>query len=279
MASLTSWPQMPLSKGAAFTLHMAISLLVFSSLVAVMLLYWFPGDLFFMDGGWQGLKLVAMVDLVLGPALTLLLYKPGKPKLVLDMSLIALVQIAALGYGFYTTHQQRAVAVVFAESAFNTVSASDKAEADAQLLEKSVQPRPVPAASLMSIPLYVTPIPEDGGYGKILEDTLNGFPGPAMRNDQYVSIDSHHDEIRQYELTDEQLQLLGAQTAVSTALEKLSINREDAELYKFSARYADGVAIFDPVEKRILDYVAIDKQTKTDSKEDDGVEVAEEASE
>ena len=104
-----------LSKSAAFSLHLALSLVIFSSLVAMMLLFWFPGELFFIDGGWQGLKLVAMVDLILGPALTLILYKPGKPKLIFDMSLIAAIQIAALAYGFYTTHQQRTIALVFSE--------------------------------------------------------------------------------------------------------------------------------------------------------------------
>jgi len=92
------------NRGTAFAIHLVLSLVVFSSLVLMMLVYWFPGDLFLMDGGWEGLKLVAMVDLVLGPALTLILFKPGKPGLKMDLSLIAGLQIAALAYGFYATY-------------------------------------------------------------------------------------------------------------------------------------------------------------------------------
>jgi len=48
-------PAKGLSKGAAFGIHLALSLLIFSSLIAMMLLFWFPGKLFFLDGGWEGL--------------------------------------------------------------------------------------------------------------------------------------------------------------------------------------------------------------------------------
>ena len=259
MSESTLWSRRPLSRSAAFTIHLALSLLVFSSLVVVMMIFWFPGDLFFIDGGWEGLKLVAMVDLVLGPALTLILYKPGKPKLAMDMSMIACLQIAALGYGFYTTHQQRTIAVVFAERSFTTVSASDRLEADQQLLDLSIQPKPVPQASLLKIPVLLTPIPEEGGYGKILEDALNGFPSPAMRNDQYQSIASSLDELREHAMTADDLIAQGAVDDIRSALDKRSLNSGDVEFYPFIARYADGIAIFDPRELRIVDYIAIPK--------------------
>ena len=116
---------MVLNRYTAFSIHFALSLLVFLSLVAVMYFYWFPGDLFFMDGGWEGIKLVAMVDLVLGPFLTLLLFKRGKPSLVFDMSVIAGIQIAALAYGFYATYNQRIVAYVYADNQFNTLTSTE----------------------------------------------------------------------------------------------------------------------------------------------------------
>ena len=61
------WLTQSPTKGVAFAIHLTLSLLVFSLLVIIMLLCWLPGELFFLDGGWQGLKLVAMVDVVLGP--------------------------------------------------------------------------------------------------------------------------------------------------------------------------------------------------------------------
>lgn len=242
----------------AFIIHLLVSLLVFSSLVVVMMLYWFPGDLFFIDGGWQGLKLVAMVDLVLGPALTLILYKPGKSRLIMDMSIVAAIQIAALGYGFYTTHQQRTVAIVYAERGFNTLSAQDNLEADKQLLALNQQPKALPAVTLLHIPLLLTPIPENGGLGKILEDVLNGYPGPQERSDQYVPLADHHDAIRPDALGLQQLAERGALPEVERALQKMSLKPADVEFYRFQARYASGIAIFDQKIMQIVDFVPID---------------------
>ena len=54
------------------------------------------------------------VDLVLGPLLTLIVYKQGKPGLKFDLSFIAAVQVAALIYGSYTLHSERPHFLVFA---------------------------------------------------------------------------------------------------------------------------------------------------------------------
>lgn len=255
MTRALNWLTIRPTKAGAFGIHLALSLLVFSSLVAMMILYWFPGDLFFIDGGWQGLKLVALVDLVLGPALTLILFKPGKPGLVMDMSMIAAIQITALGYGFYTTHQQRTVAIVYAEKGFNTVSAQDNLEADRQLRALDAQPKPLPATAMRKIPLLLTPFPENGGYGKILEDMLNDYPSPQERSDQYVPVAEHHDAMRPDALGLQQLAAIGALSVVERALQKLSLQPEDVEFYKFQARYARGIAIFDYKTMQIADFV------------------------
>ena len=267
MQRSATWSSWPLSRSAAFTYHVAISLLVFSSLVAMMLLFWFPGELFFIDGGWQGLKLVAMVDLVLGPALTLLLYKPGKPKLIMDMSLIAGIQIAALTYGFYTTHQQRTLAVVFAEKTFFTVSASDNLKANEQLRKLDIEPQAIPKATMRDIPLLLTPDPESGNYGQFLEDILNGYPGPQQRSDQYVVLADHTDAMKKHALDNQRLEELGVSTLVTASLERQSLQEDEVEFYNFKARYGNGVVVFDPETASILDYIRTDnlENSATDS--------------
>ena len=273
MAHATSWLSIRPSKGVAFAIHLTLSLLIFSTLVLMMALFWFPGDLFFIDGGWQGLKLVAMVDLVLGPALTLLLYKPGKPKLALDMSLIAAFQIGALAYGFYATHQQRTVAIVFAEQGFNTLSAQANKDADQELLKLNAVPQPLPRASLLKLPLLLTPEPEN--LGKHLEEILNGYPGPNERSDQFVPLAAQRESMHKGALSMADLDDAGASEEIEQALNKLSLAASDVEFYKFKARYANGIAIFDPNGLRILDYVTYESTAKPSVK----LDVAEEESE
>lgn len=110
----------------ASALHFTVSLLIFSIFVFILLYYWYPAPYFTASGGWQGLKIVAAVDLVLGPALTLIIYNIKKSRLELftDFSIIATVQVAALVWGITTVYSQRPIAAVFWEDGFYTVPAS-----------------------------------------------------------------------------------------------------------------------------------------------------------
>ena len=255
--------RLPLSRPRAFALHLALSLLAFSTLVLAMLLWWFPGELFFLDGGWQGLKLVAMVDLVLGPLLTLLLYKPGKPKLALDLSMIALIQVAALGYGFVTTHEQRTVALVYADGVFNTLSAQAEAQAAAELREREREPRAV--ATLVSgspragadapVPLLKTPTPGREEFGKYLEELFNGYPEMHERSDKFVVLDANDESLSTKALKLEDLENATEREAVRAALGTAE-RAGTIELHRFKARYASGIALYDPTSARIVDYVA-----------------------
>ncbi len=98
----------------AFGIHLVTSVLVFAVVSGLLIFVWYPAPLFELEGGWQGLQLVALVDIVLGPALTLIVFKPGKPGLKLDMTLIALFQSAALGYGMWNLYVARPVVLVHA---------------------------------------------------------------------------------------------------------------------------------------------------------------------
>ncbi|XFB08520.1 hypothetical protein AAGT13_06380, partial [Azotobacter salinestris] len=83
-------------------------------LVSIALFWLFPGGLFQAAGGREGLKIVVAVDLVLGPCLTLIVFNLRKPRseLVRDLSLIALVQVLALGAGVWQVLKVRPLAVV-----------------------------------------------------------------------------------------------------------------------------------------------------------------------
>jgi hypothetical protein len=98
----------------AFAIHLLISLAVFAALLGAMWFWFFPGALFAAAGGWQGVQIIALVDLVLGPCLTLIVFNRNKPAAELrrDLALIGLVQVLALAGGVYAAHLVRPLAVV-----------------------------------------------------------------------------------------------------------------------------------------------------------------------
>jgi hypothetical protein len=83
---------------------------------------WFPGALFEAAGGLGLLYLLIGVDVVLGPLLTLIVFKAGKPGMKFDLAVIATLQLAALVYGFSVVAQARPAFVVFVLDRFEMVA-------------------------------------------------------------------------------------------------------------------------------------------------------------
>ena len=114
----------------ATSIHLFISLLIFVVILYFILFKWYPEPFFTAQGGWQGIRLMAFVDLVLGPALTFIVFNHFKQKkeIVFDLSLIAAVQISALIWGGFQVYTQRPIALVFWSNSFYTVTSDDYRE-------------------------------------------------------------------------------------------------------------------------------------------------------
>lgn len=255
MASAPRWKS--LNRWQAFSIHFAISVAVFLVLVALMVMFWFPGELFFLDGGWQGLKLVALIDLVLGPALTLVLWNTKKKSLVFDICVVGAFQIAALAYGFATTYDQRTVAMVFSESNFVSVSNADLNEADSILLEKDATPVPLSELTDTHPAVVMAQIPDKDSFGQYLEDVFNGYPAATERSDQFLKIDDNQQALKERALSQGDLEELGWGDEQTQEMVNKGFDLNKFELYRFTARYAKGVAVFDPETLEIVDYVPL----------------------
>jgi len=114
-----------LNRWQAFGIHFAISVVIFIALLAVILLLWFPGILFQIDGGWTGLQIVIGVDLVLGPLLTLIVFKADKPSLKFDLSCIAALQTLCLAAGVAVVYSERPVALILAYDTIYSLAADE----------------------------------------------------------------------------------------------------------------------------------------------------------
>lgn len=111
----------------AFATHLLISLTLAAALAALVLLVWYPWPYSVLAGGRSLFWLVVSVDVILGPALTLVVFNVAKPRaeLVRDLACIGAVQLAALGYGLHTVYEVRPVAFVFEVDRFRLVGAAD----------------------------------------------------------------------------------------------------------------------------------------------------------
>lgn len=110
-----------------FAIHLCISGLIALITAAVVLGIWFPFPYRHLVGGQHLFWVMAGVDVVCGPLLTLVLFNPAKSRreLRLDLSLVALIQLAALAYGLYSISLARPVIQAFETDRFTVVSAAE----------------------------------------------------------------------------------------------------------------------------------------------------------
>ncbi len=143
-----------MSRWRASGIHFLLSVAVASSVLVFMLTVWYPWPLFEAAGGDRLIFILLAVDVALGPLITLVIFKIGKKGLKFDLAVIAMLQLAALGYGMHTVYLARPVYLVFTKDRFDLVSPSDL---DPQDLEKVT--RPEFAHVPLGRPRYIAAVP------------------------------------------------------------------------------------------------------------------------
>lgn len=137
----------------ASAIHLGLSAVV--ALMAGLLVFavWYPYPYRELSGGRELFLLVVTVDVILGPLITLAVFNRTKPwsELRRDLSIVALIQLAALGYGLWTVFVARPVHMVFEIDRFRVVHAI---EINPELLAKTrsdINPMPLLGPTLVAM--------------------------------------------------------------------------------------------------------------------------------
>jgi len=229
--------------------HFSASLLIFSALVTVQLAIWYPSPFFSASGGWQGLKIVALVDLVLGPLLTFIIYNTKKPfsELARDISIIIVLQLTALIWGIYTVHQQRPVVVAFWEDRFFTIPAVaiTGQGIDLDTLEQYGDRPPY----YVYIKKPVTPEEWAPVLKKIQDDEI----GPHQQTELYQPLQGHFDVIYKREVDIDEIMQANAtmHAEIQAVLEQTDTELHDNHYIALESRYRNIVLIFDKHDQLI----------------------------
>lgn len=166
--------------------HLLLSALIALFVYLLVLRTWFVppwGQL--MDGDAL-LAMVIGVDVICGPLLTGLVVHSAKArwKNVLDIGVIAAIQLAALGYGLWTAWQAKPSWLVFETDRFVAVRAADLRVPDG--LVTSALPRP--SFSGLQVKAVRNLSGDDPAFLDSLSLSLQGIP-PAYRPDRWVAYD------------------------------------------------------------------------------------------
>lgn len=233
----------------AFLIHLAISIVVALAAMALVFGLWYPSPLHAALGVTGIFLLLLAVDVVLGPCLTLVVFKPGKKTLVMDLTAIALLQLSALAYGVWTVAEGRPAWLVFAVDRFELVRVLD---IDERKLEQADLAYRQP--SLLG-PQWVAasnPADSDERNDLILESVFGGTD-LAQRPNLYQPLSAQKDAIAQRVLalsklsefnTAEHVNALLAQHPQADSWLPLRANNQDMVVLMHKAS-AEVVAIVD----------------------------------
>jgi len=134
-------------------IHLAISVAIAALAAWLVFFVWYPYPYRDISGGRELFTLVVVIDVVMGPLLTLAVFNLNKPhkELRRDLAVIAVLQLAALGYGLWTVAAARPVHLVFEMDRFRVVHAI---EVEPELLKRAapaLQQLPLTGPTLLSI--------------------------------------------------------------------------------------------------------------------------------
>jgi hypothetical protein len=171
-----------LNRWKASLIHLGISAAIGATVVALMLLVWYPRPYFTAMGGDTLILLLIGVDVVIGPLITLIVFDPKKKGLKFDLSVIAALQLAALAYGCSVMFAARPVYNVFVVDRFETIAANDVDEASRAKATGEFRSLPVTGPKLVSAHEPADP----QRNADIVMQAMNGGPDLANLPDLYA---------------------------------------------------------------------------------------------
>ncbi len=102
----------------ALLVNVVFSAVLISVSLGLLIFWFFPYPFIAVDDISTAVIMIVAVNLCIGPLLTFILYKPGKKGLLLDLSTVVVLQLAALIYGLYAVYDSRPAYLVFYGDSF-----------------------------------------------------------------------------------------------------------------------------------------------------------------
>lgn len=173
--------------------HLLASCGVALACAALVFGVWYPHPFSELVGGRELFLLVVSVDVVSGPLLTLIVFDPRKPPAELwrDVGVVVLLQVAALGYGFFTVMEARPVFLAFEGDRFRVVRVPDIDMSQIESAPKALRQLSLSGPRLLGVRLAKSTDPD---FPRSIELAMQGVH-PAFRPSRWVNYAEQRSEI------------------------------------------------------------------------------------
>ena len=165
-------------------IHCLCSALVAALAAWVVFGVWYVYPYRELSGGRELFLLIVAVDVVCGPLLTFVLFDAKKPRkeLWMDLSLVALIQLAALGYGMWSVWQARPLYLANEVDRYKVISAPDVKAEEIEALPANLKPQFWAGPQIVAI----RPPKDAEEHNKVLFDAATGGRDYGARPEFYI---------------------------------------------------------------------------------------------
>ncbi|WP_417499399.1 hypothetical protein [Methylophaga sp.] len=238
----------------ASLVHLSVSIIFFIFFSSLLVYLWYPEFYFYTAGGWQGLKIAAFVDLVLGPLLTLIVFDRNKVswKIRFDLTVIGILQISALSWAIFAIYGERPVASVFWDGQIYVVSALDYENnaSETDFLEQFGSPLPV----LIYAEKPDKPSELAALYNKITKEQIP----PYELIELYRPFEKNFSIIQAYSIDIERFMSSNvlSEKKLREKIEALNTDMDELVYIPLKSKYKDILMLFDN-QGKLVDYILI----------------------
>lgn len=236
----------------AFAIHLGLGLIVVASFLYYIWFVAYTPPIIDLEGGGDIILLLLAVDVTLGPILTLILYRKGKPGMKLDIAVVLTVQIAAFALGAWTLYSQRPLYLAFVAEHFRVIPASG-IDLD-ELTDEALAPSPFGGPRT----IYVER-PKGEMAQKIMFEALDGGRDLHEYPQFYRPYNDNLEKIRASAWTLERLrnERPSAVTPIEQRLAELNITESDTLIAPVIGFQKEAAILLDRESGRLLAFVDV----------------------
>ena len=197
-----------------FFSHLSISFLIALLVIGLVFFVWYPAPLAKAVGVTNIFLMMLAIDVIVGPILGWLVYQEGKKTLKFDLSVIILIQIAALCYGVFSIEQGRPAWLVYNVDRFELVRKNELVDTNIQQAQPQFQ-----KPSWFKPQYVATEFAKDTQQrnDEMFAEVLGGI-SIAQRPERYVELTQVTTQIQQRALPLVELQQYNPKTDVEKTL-------------------------------------------------------------
>lgn len=228
------------NKLKASAIHLAISAFIIGCFLLFTLTIWYPEPFFTISGLQHIILILISIDIILGPLLTFIVFKPQKASLKFDLTIIGFIQIIALSYGIHTIYESHPLYIAYAIDRFTPINANEvnPEKATYDELKKST----INGPSLV----YVQKPDDPAEMSRVTMEVLSGKPDLDARPEYYKPIQNFMSKIMANSIPIEKLQSNTAnKEQLDNFLNKNGKNIRDYAFLALSGKEKDVIWVFD----------------------------------